>query len=684
MAIADRPIVRRLLSEAESLLGVSVQPADRVARWSVMEQEFGAFVDNAEELAFQTMDYAYGRPHEMRRDTRRRLSQRSRIALLQDPLAGAEAELLANFGFGKGVSKPSARNPKVQDVIDAAWTDPINEQVLCGYMAQRKMSNNLLTSAELFTTLYVGGGKVRVGGRSPDRIIDIIPDPENEQVPLYYVEERPIQRWEWDPAMDQWKAVTSTDAGRPKCRYWPHWRNLEDAQRERAQFDVDDQELKLPEIPAEKLAKGVIYHTAINQVGEGLRGNPPWARTLRFMNAMNVLTEAHVSMAQAASSIIARRSMTGSDRQITKAAESVMSAASEIGASAFRNPGGWGVAGNAEPTTQPFTAPGQPGPFPPGSWWNDNQSSKLEPLSLQSGSGQMAQTAQIVRAPIAANSSFGQHYLGDASDANLATASTLELPATMRVGAWQESFEQLYRWFTDRAIEAAVKAGVLGGMDGFDGAKPLSEMRLQEAEDRAAMEARTDKDLSYEFTMPFPGRRQLADVTTFVQTLAATMDPNGVNVPYRRILLRFAFEQIGIDDVSRAVEDSIPEKGLAGGIGPQSATGNAAGSFAPAPPGGAGGKPGAGATGSGAGAGANDPAEAGQPYGAKAGTAAGGGSSGDGALEADLEAILALEAEWLPDDARVSTDRMKSATSQLFRQIVGDPAMAEVAGMNGR
>jgi hypothetical protein len=50
----------------------------------------------------------------------------------------------------------------------------------------------------------------------------------------------------------------------------------------------------------------------------------------------------------------------------------------------------------------------------------------------------MAQTAQIVRSPIAAAAGFGQHYLGDSSDANLATASTLELPATMRVQSWQQ------------------------------------------------------------------------------------------------------------------------------------------------------------------------------------------------------------------------------------------------------
>lgn len=191
------------------------------------------------------------------------------------------------------------------------------------------------------------------------------------------------------------------------------------------------------------------------------------------------------------------------------------------------------------------------------------------------------------------------------------------------------------------------------------------------------MEKRTGKDLSYEFSMPFPGRRQLADVTTFVQTLAQTMDPNGVNVAYRRILLRFAFEQIGIDDVSRAVEESIPEKGLPGGIGPQETTGSFAGAGGPPGPGGAAGAPGAGRTGAGAGAGANDPAAGQQPYGAKSGTPAPG--AGDGALEGEF----ALEGEWLPAGTRAEADRLQSETAKLFRSVVGEPAMLAVAGMNG-
>lgn len=653
MALTDRPGVQRIAKLVEDRVGVAVRPTKEIERLNLREQEFEILSAEAEDLAFHSLDYFGGRPTEMRPERRKRLAQRSRIALLEDPLAGAEAQLLGDFAFGKGVSVPTARDPAVQDVIDTAWTDANNQEKLTSYMALRKLSNELLTSGELFPTLYVNGGKVRVGRLDADLVVNIVPDPEDSQRPLWFIAQ--VRKYDWDYESDRPKFSTNLEDGKVKVKYWAHWRNVEDAIREREEGGLDEEEEELELPPKDRLAKGVVYHVAINQTGEQLRGNPPWARSLRFFTAMNVLTEAHVTMAQAASAFIARRAMKGTPKQIAKAAASILSNVGELGASAaqrypFDRP---------EPTTQAFVKTGTPAPPPPGSWWNDNESSQLEPLNLNSGAGQMAQTAQIVRAPIAASSGFGQHYLGDASNASLASASTLELPSTMHIGAWQELFEGLLRWFTDRAIEAAVKEGILGGADGFEG-KPLGEMRLQEAEDRAAMESRTGKDLSYELTMPFPGRRQLTDVAQVVTELASSYDPLGMNVPLRKLLLRLFFEQTGIDDVSRAVEECVPASGLPGG-GP---------GFQPAPV--LAGQPAAGgSTAAAAGVNAAEPGgEVQQPYGAKsAGT--------------QLQ-----EAEWIPSADRGKVSAFVGTTDDLFGRLAGEPtlraALALAATSNGK
>lgn len=644
MALLDRPMIARLAERAEETLGFGLRPTTELKRAALIESEFYTLRDEAEDLAFHAMDYMSGRPSEMAHERRKRIAQRSRVALKFDALARAEGQLLADFAFGKGVPIPTARDEKVQQVIEEAWSDANNEEKLTGFMAQRKLSNELLTTGELFVTLYVAGGRIRVGRLDPDTVEAVVPDPEDRLRPLWYMAR--LRRFEWDFDNDRAKVETDLmEGGRPKIMYYKHWRNYDDAVAERALSEFDgEQSLITPD--REKIGRGVVFHIAVNQTGEELRGNPPWAAALRFFEAMNVLTEAHVVMAQGASTFVARRVMRGSPQQVYKAAASVAGHVSELGA------GRLGLGGQPQAEGPTAFAPGAPPPSPPGSWWNENESSKLESLSLNSGAGQMVQTGQIVRAPIAAQSGFGQHYLGDASNANLATASTLELPANMRIESWQELFAQLYRWFTDRAIEAAVKAGRLGGLDGFPEDGPIGEMRLHEAEDRAAMERRTKRDLSYEFVMPFPGRRQLADVSTFVANLRTAIDPNGVSIPFTRQLLRFAYETMGVQNVGRAVEEAIPDKPIPGGIGPQEVP-------EVMPPGGGDGNP-------------TDtpPAQSTPPEGERPKNV-----KRQSTPPGERPMSEKLTEEWIPAELRQDVAAFEDETAARFRAMVGDPAV---------
>lgn len=646
MAIFDRSRLHRAAELFEERVGISVRPTDRIRQLEVRESEFAALAAETEELALHTLDYFGGRPSALRPEKRKRLAQRSRIAFRVDPLAGGEAKLLANFAFGKGVSKPTARDDAVQEVIDEAWSDPNNVEKLTGFFAQRKLSNELLTTANLFFSLYEANGRIRVSRRSSDRVIDIIPDPEDEGRPLWYLIEQVPFLWDFERDM----ADITQVSGPPKRLYWPHWRNVEDARAEREEFPVEG-EVAWSEPPDDKTAKGVIYHVAINQLGDELFGTPPWARTLRFFSAMNVLTESHVAMAQAQASIIAKRSMVGTPNQITRSAGALLSQTGEIGT---RGEAGLGLAGPRR------FAPEGAQPVPPGSWWAENESDKLEPVRLDSGAGQMVQTSQIVRAPISAASQFGQHYLGDPSNTNLATASTLELPTDMNVSEWQEVFEQIFRWFTDRAIEAAVKAGRLGGAIRTEGMRPLGELRLMEAEDRAEMEKRTGKDLSYEFQMPYPGRRPMNDVGNVVDTTLSLFDPNGENIPLRRQCLRFLFTHaFELADPSHAVEEAIPDNAEPVGpkgkgrtpdpVGVDPATGQ------PLPP----------DTRPGAAPGDTLAPDQRSQYGERRKTQATGKSTED----------LAAEAEWIPEELRSAVANLSAGTADLFTKYVTDPGV---------
>lgn len=119
------------------------------------------------------------------------------------------------------------------------------------------------------------------------------------------------------------------------------------------------------------------------------------------------------------------------------------------------------------------------------------------------------------------------------------TAATLELPAGAAVGAHQEVLERMLRAYLDVSIEEAVRSGKLGGnvKADNDNGPALSELCLCEAADFATAQARTKRDLTYSFEMPYPGRRNLPDVATAFTTLME-IAPEGENDPLTRLAYR--------------------------------------------------------------------------------------------------------------------------------------------------
>ena len=150
-------------------------------------------------------------------------------------------------------------------------------------------------------------------------------------------------------------------------------------------------------------------------------------------------------MAQASAAFIMKRRVKGTPQQLAKDAARLMSRSS-------------GLAGNVAPDDP--RAMGMSPPRP-GSILEENESVQHEALNLSSQSGQAQQDANVIRAPISAAERFSQAYFGDASNSNLATATSLELPILKAVETRQEVFEGIFRWFIDRVIEKAVDDGRL-------------------------------------------------------------------------------------------------------------------------------------------------------------------------------------------------------------------------------
>ena len=79
-------------------------------------------------------------------------------------------------------------------------------------------------------------------------------------------------------------------------------------------------------------------------------------------------------------------------------------------------------------------------------------------------------------------------------------------------------------------------------------------------EGQAEDEEDTERDLSYEFSMPNPLKRQMADLINSIANIARTFDPNNTNLELSRTLLGVALGQgLELADPAAAVERILPE-----------------------------------------------------------------------------------------------------------------------------
>jgi hypothetical protein len=564
---------KRLQEAVESRTGKTVVDQDRLELLEASDIERRAMQKELDLLGYYVLDHIGGQPQEVKPQERRRMAAQARMVWIQDPVAGANVDLSCQFIFGRGVPKPKASDERVQDVIDEAWDDSDNKAALTTFSAQTALCTDLVIQSNLFILFFEGDdGKVKLGMLDHDLVEDAVRDSQNRLRVLYYVARR--REYEWDYTMDRISlktaAMAQTQIGKPQVVYY---QALAATDPETGKLDTEDETC-----PPEKLGEGYVYHIALNRGTEQVFGIPAMRRIVRWMAALNDFMSARVDLTQAAAAFIMRRSVKGTPQQVANIAAKAISRASSIGASSI------------DDTGTLITGPR------PGSILNDSDSVTTQPFTVPTQAAQASQDAQMIRSQISA-ATWPQHYLGDQSNANLATAQALELPVVKRVEAFQELFEGLFRAFIDRVIQRAVDSGRLPTeltdeeraalkskkpgeqVPGGEGMTPPSPDQQEPPlsmtdpldkepkgflgegyEGQTKDEAQTERDLGYEFAMPSPLKRTMTDLITSIANLARTFDPNNTNLELSRTLLTVALGQgLEMADPAAAVERILPE-----------------------------------------------------------------------------------------------------------------------------
>jgi hypothetical protein len=542
--------IRERLSEAvETRTGYTAVPRDRLTYLEESDAERRAIQRELDLLAYTALDYTGGAPQELKSAERRKLAQRARVVWMRDPQAGAAIDLMNEFCFGRGIPKPKANDEAVQEVLDEAWDDPDNQAALTSLDAQLANGVDLSLQANLFFLVFDDGedGKVKLGILNHDDVERVVRDPDNRLRVLYYVAREEI------PPEEDYKngQVIPLNTQLPKTVYYEHWRNVELAVEEAERGERD-----LPKLaPKEVMGDGKVFHVAINKTMEMSFGHPPMDRLLRWYTAYNKFMDARVDIMEGSAAFIMKRKVEGTPAQLKKMATQALSRS-----------GAFGSGRDPDVDTGPRAA----------SILEENKEVTHEPFKLSTGGAEAAEDARMLGAQVSAATRFPRSYYGDPGATNLATATSLELPVLKAVEARQEIFERIVRFFVDRVIERAVDAGRIsdklspeeivkakGGdskdMGEFAPAGPPPLALAGAHEDAVKDEADTERDLGYQFSMPSPLRRMLADLVTAIMNIAKTFDPNGTNIELSRILLTIALgEGLEMEDPAKAVEEIFP------------------------------------------------------------------------------------------------------------------------------
>ena len=505
----------------------------------------------AEDYAYELLN-AYGDQQQradLRARDRRRLARQARDIWAVDPQAGASVDLMNDFTFGRGVPHPQCADELVQEVVDEAWDDEDNKLILTSYEAQIKRGTDLSLQSNVFFLIFDDGGdgRIKLGLLNHDTVEEAVRDENMRQRVLYYFTREVKERWDFQndrPEVDPQQSA--------KTVYYEHWSNVEWAKSQGSRP-------KRP--PRDKLGTGRVYHVSVNSTGEMVFGVPTMRRLVRWFTAFNSFMASRVDLTKAAAALIMKRTVKGGPDAVQRMA------AKELTRS------GGELSGLSEMERRA-----------PGAVLTENESVRHEAFSLPTNAANAMQDSQMIRSQISAATRFPQSYYGDASNSNLATATSLELPVLKAVESRQEVWEGVFRWLTDRAIERAVETGRIPGSltpDEFqeavhkraqetlwqrygEGLHSMSEEErktLTEAhEDQAQDEVDTQRDLSYEFSMPNPLRRLLTELISAVTSIAKTFDPNGTNIELSRYLLGVALaEGLEVENPKAIVDAILPK-----------------------------------------------------------------------------------------------------------------------------
>jgi hypothetical protein len=331
---------------------------------------------------------------------------RSRYYWLRDPLAKQAIRLWTDYTFGDTGINYDCDDASTKKELDKFTKDRRNKPRYTSAAGQQRLSKKLLIDGELFIAIFEDGSM-----RTVDclQITDIICDADDEDVVVAY------------------KRIIPGKNGSNRVLYYKPW-DLEDDSTTIDTKNISTDGYNLSPVDSQGgkvltyVPKCVMYHLAFDAIerrGNGLLTScSDWAREhRRFMVA-------RVAITQALSKFAFKTTVKGGQNMVNSIRAKLESTFAQSG-----------LSGGTE--HNPVAAPGAN--------FLSNEGVTIDAMPRVTGGAEAKTDASNLKLMVCAGTGIAEHYFGDAANANLATATAMELPMLKMFMGYQVYWKEAWR-----------------------------------------------------------------------------------------------------------------------------------------------------------------------------------------------------------------------------------------------
>ncbi len=320
-------------------------------------------------------------------------------------------ELDKAFVLGSGVQKPQSNNPIVQYCIDDIWDDNENEETFSGYNAMTRQIDLMQGTGETFYLIYVnestGKSIIRVAQDST-KIKNIITASGDRDKILFYEYELTLHKYDF-------KAHRYVDTN--KTIFVPC---ITASDEDLASALEDGKALKTMDYGYNRKTSTRLYGylgAYYRGIKGGLRGLPPYRTTYKWVEALKQIVAAAATIAKAKSKIAWKLSLTEGAGKTAMAGikKSIQALESDLSLA------------NVTPADASTMI-------------ENKKKGTYEAVDNKLNQQGYRDTQTMIMQQLASGFDKSEHYFGNPENANLATATSMELPVL-------KSFENIQNLF---------------------------------------------------------------------------------------------------------------------------------------------------------------------------------------------------------------------------------------------